>query len=46
MQFEDVDLKRTHTPCDIRYCLYSLTINSLISTPSKSEILSKLLRSG
>lgn len=35
-----------HTPCDIRYCLYSLTINSFISTPSKSEILSKLLRSG
>ena len=34
------------TPCDIRYCLYSLTINSFISTPSKSEILSKLLRSG
>ena len=35
-----------YTPCDIRYCLYSLTINSFISTPSKSEILSKLLRSG
>ena len=36
----------THTPCDIIYCLYSLTINSFISTSSKSEILSKLLRSG
>ena len=39
-------IQLAHTPCDIKYCLYSLTINSFISTPSKSEIFSKLLRSG